>query len=181
MTPDEPNANADQPGQIVIRLYKSSDNEAIERLTLEGFVGVSVDYLIEKHWPGVSGLTWGERKWLGTGRDVAEHPEWCFVAELAGEVLGYVTTTMSDLTRQGRIGDLAVDARWRGQGIGRRLILHALDVFRRHGMTIARIETLSGNPIGSHLYPTVGFELVTTQNHYAMRLDRSSGGDSTTP
>ena len=38
-------------------------------------------------------------------------------------------------------------------------------------VTIARIETLSDNAIGAHLYPSVGFELVTTQNHYAMRLD----------
>jgi ribosomal protein S18 acetylase RimI-like enzyme len=66
---------------------------------------------------------------------------------------------------------MAVEGALRGQGIGRKLLLHALDVFRQNQLTIARIETLSDNAIGAHLYPSAGFELVTTQNHYAMRLE----------
>jgi len=78
---------------------------------------------------------------------------------------------MSDATRQGHINDMVVDAALRGQGIGRKLVLHVLSVFRQHHMTLARIEALSGNEVGTHLYASVGFELITTQNHYAMRLD----------
>jgi ribosomal protein S18 acetylase RimI-like enzyme len=159
------------PDLISIRPYQPSDLEILERLTVEGFVGVGVDYLIDQRWPGESPLSWGARKWRGTERDITSHPEWCFVAEQNGTVVGFITTTMSEATRQGHVNDMAVDAAWRGKGIGRKLILHALDVFRQHHLTIARIETLSGNAIGAHLYPSVGFELVTTQNHYAMRLE----------
>lgn len=157
--------------QVLIRLYQPSDYEIIKRLTVEGFVGVILDYLIEQRWPGESDLGWGERKWVGTERDVVGHPDWCYVAELNGDVVGYITTTMSDATRQGHINDMVVDAALRGRGIGRKLVLHVLSVFRQHQMTIARIEALAGNEIGTHLYPSVGFELITTQNHYAMRLD----------
>jgi ribosomal protein S18 acetylase RimI-like enzyme len=156
--------------QLSIRLFQATDLPVLKRLTIEGFVGVGVDYLIEQRWPGESLLDWGERKWRGTERDLTSHPDWCFVAERNGEVVGYITTTLSEATRQGHVIDMAVDAALRGQGIGRALLLYALDVFRRQGMTIARIETLSVNAIGAHLYPSVGFELVTTQNHYAMKL-----------
>ena len=52
-------------------------------------------------------------------------------------------------SRIGWIHNLAVDADLRGQGLGRRLIEHALDRFRAAGMTVAKIETLEQNPIGS--------------------------------
>ena len=57
----------------------------------------------------------------------------------------------------------------RGQGLGRRLIEHALAHFRAAGMTIAKIETLEQNAVGRHLYPSVGFVEVARQIHYAMR------------
>jgi ribosomal protein S18 acetylase RimI-like enzyme len=156
---------------VSIRPFQPADLATIKRLTVEGFVGVGVDHLIEQRWPGESPLDWGERKWLGTSRDIATHPEWCLVAEMNGEVVGYLTFTMSATTRQGHVGDMAVDAALRGKGIGRKLLLDALEIFRKNYLTIARIETLSDNAIGAHLYPSVGFELVATQNHYAMRLE----------
>ncbi|HZW29623.1 MAG TPA: GNAT family N-acetyltransferase, partial [Isosphaeraceae bacterium] len=73
-------------------------------------------------------------------------------------------------TRIGWIHNLAVDAGLRGQGLGRRLLEHALRRFRDEGMTVAKIETLEQNPIGRHLYPSVGFREVARQIHYAMPL-----------
>ena len=58
----------------------------------------------------------------------------------------------------------------RGQGLGRQLIEHALAHFRATGMTVAKIETLEQNPIGRHLYPSVGFIEVARQIHYVMPL-----------
>ena len=73
-------------------------------------------------------------------------------------------------TRIGWIHNLAVEDGLRGQGLGRRLIEHALDHFRRCGMTVARIETLDQNPIGQHLYPSLGFREIARQIHYAVPL-----------
>jgi ribosomal protein S18 acetylase RimI-like enzyme len=70
-----------------------------------------------------------------------------------------------------------VERKLRGQGVGRRLIEHALSHFRAAGMTVAKIETLEQNTIGRHLYPSVGFVEVARQIHYAMPLqDRPSHG-----
>jgi len=58
----------------------------------------------------------------------------------------------------------------RGLGLGRRLIMHAIDYMREQGMKIAQIETMASNAIGQHLYPSCGFEEVGKQVHYAMKL-----------
>ncbi|HEX5416063.1 MAG TPA: GNAT family N-acetyltransferase [Chloroflexota bacterium] len=157
-------------GGVVIRGYRPEDRERVKELTIAGFAGVAIEYLIEERWPGASPLDWGERKFGAVDADLAAHPETCFVAEAGGEMIGYITTTVSAATGQGRIPDLAVDSAWRGRGIGRRLIEHALSFFREQGLTIARIETLSHNAIGSHLYPELGFELIATQKHFARKL-----------
>ena len=91
--------------------------------------------------------------------------------------MGYVTMQCDPETRIGWIHNLAVETEARGQGVGRRLIEHALAHFRAAGMTVAKIETLEQNPIGRHLYPSVGFVEVARQIHYAMALpDRPAHG-----
>ncbi|MGH2350425.1 MAG: GNAT family N-acetyltransferase, partial [Chloroflexota bacterium] len=87
-----------------------------------------------------------------------------------GEVVGYVTCEVLPNLGLGRIPDLAVDARWRGRGLGRRLLEHALTSFRELRLPLAKIETLAHNEVGRHLYPSLGFELVATQYHYIMPL-----------
>ncbi len=89
-------------------------------------------------------------------------------------MLGYVTMQCDSETRIGWIHNLVVAAEARGQGLGRRLIEHALAHFRAAGMTVAKIETLEQNPIGRHLYPSVGFIEVARQIHYAMPLTDGS-------
>ena len=103
--------------------------------------------------------------------DAERDPDGVFVAEVAVAVVGYITTWTDADAGLGFIPNLAVDAGQRGQGIGRRLILHALDHFRQQGLSHARIETLEQNPIGQQLYPSLGFREVARQVHYCMALD----------
>jgi len=98
------------------------------------------------------------------------NPDGIFVAELDGEVVGYITTVLDREAGRGRIPNLAVSVTVRRQGIGRALIEYALDYFRAEGMAYAVIETMSSNPIGQTLYPDCGFEEVAQQVHYARRL-----------
>jgi ribosomal protein S18 acetylase RimI-like enzyme len=155
---------------VSIRPYREADREAIRALTTEGFVGVAVEHAIEQRWPETSPLTWDQRKLLDVEADLDRHPETCFVAEEGDQVVVYVTATISVAKSQGHIRDLVVGAPLRGRGVGRRLLQRAIAEFRRRGVRIARIETLGHNRIGAHFYPRLGFELVATQNHYAMVL-----------
>ena len=92
-------------------------------------------------------------------------------------MVGYVTMQCDHETLVGWIHNLAVASEIRGQGLGRRLIEHALSHFRTSGMAVAKIETLEQNEIGRHLYPSLGFVEVARQIHYAMALsDRPAHG-----
>jgi ribosomal protein S18 acetylase RimI-like enzyme len=173
---------------LTIRQYRAADAPRVKAITAAAFAPVSVDAAVDRRWPGLAPVPWIERKWAGMQPQLAGEPEHCWVAESGGEVVGYVTCEIRPDLGLGRIPDLAVDRAWRGHGLGRRLLEHALDTFRDLGLSLAKIETLAHNEVGRHLYPTLGFELVATQYHYVMPLrglpeqtdrqsDREGGGD----
>ena len=154
-----------------IRPYQSADLEAIKVITLVGFAGVSLDHALEEKLGGdLAGHDWRWRKARHIDDDVATHAEGIFVAEAEGEVLGYISTVLDREAGKGRIPNLAVAASARGQGIGRALIGHALDYFRKEKLVYAVIETLDSNPIGQTIYPATGFQEIARQVHYAQRL-----------
>jgi ribosomal protein S18 acetylase RimI-like enzyme len=81
------------------------------------------------------------------------------VAELGGEVVGFVAWTHDLATRTGEIGLNAVHPDHAGQGIGPALYEHALDLMRQAGAAVAVVNT-GGDP--SHAaaraaYRKVGF------------------------
>jgi ribosomal protein S18 acetylase RimI-like enzyme len=157
--------------EIIIRSYRPADLAAIKALTVEAFDGVSIDRNIEQQFGEINGRDWRWRKARHIDFDVQRDPEGVFVAEAEDQVVGYITTYRDYDAGVGLIPNLAVDAAIRGQGLGRRLIQHALDHFREQGLTHARIETLVQNEIGKGLYPSLGFQEVSRQIHYCMRLD----------
>lgn len=161
---------------IAIRPYRESDREAVRELTVSGFEGVSVDHNIDRQLGPIAGRDWRWRKSRDIDRDLEERGAELAVAEddESGAVVGYVTIQCDAETRIGWIHNLAVAAGVRGGGLGRRLLEHALDRFRTAGMTVAKIETLEQNPVGRHLYPSVGFVEVARQIHYAMPLTDGS-------
>ncbi len=154
-----------------IRQFNRDDLPAIKAITVEGFTGVSLDHAVEEKLGGkLAGHDWRWRKARHIDDDAAANPGGIFVAELEGEVAGYITTVLDRKAGRGRIPNLAVSASVRGHGIGRALIERALDYFRAEGMAYAAIETMASNPIGQTLYPDCGFEEVARQVHYARRL-----------
>jgi GNAT superfamily N-acetyltransferase len=156
---------------VRIRRYRAEDGPRVKEITVAGFAPVSIDAAIDRRWPGVAPVLWAERKWASMRPQLVEHPEHCWVAEAGdGQVVGYVTCEVLAEVGIGRIPDLAVDAGWRGRGLGRRLVQHALAYFTSLGLPLAKIETLAHNEAGRHLYPSLGFELVATQLHFAMPL-----------
>ena len=161
---------------VTIRPYRTGDGPRIREITVEAFVGVSLEQRIDQLWPDVAPEGWAERKWLSVAGEIDADCDGCLIAESDGEVVGYVTTATTEARSQGRILNLAVDARLRGRGVGRALILAALGLFRRSGLRIARIETLANNPVGRHLYTQMGFGEIAQMVWYAMPLEPE--GDS---
>lgn len=155
----------------------------IIEITLEGFQGVSVDFLVEEQFGEVD-PGWQERKATDVRQAAQREPEGIFVAVTAAgeggssadseEVVGYVTVLCSPEKSLGRIADLAVDKRYRRRGLGGALIEKALDYMRMRGLRLAKIETLTTNSAGQVAYPKLGFVEVARQIHYVMPLKGSS-------
>lgn len=155
---------------LPIRPYLPDDLDAIKRLTVESFTGVTLEQNVENALGLLHGHDWRWRKARHIDEDVAANPSGIFVAESQGCVVGYISTRIDRETGKGRIPNLAVAPEFRGQGLGRRLIEHALDYFRSEGLEYAIIETMAENEIGQHLYPACGFVEVARQVHFARRL-----------
>jgi ribosomal protein S18 acetylase RimI-like enzyme len=161
---------------IVIRPFRETDRPILLDLTVAGFEGVSIDHNIDERIGPIAGRGWRWRKARDLDRDLDLLGAELAVAEdeQTGRVTGYVTMQCDPETKIGWIHNLVVGSQARGQGLGRRLLEHALAHFRTTGMTIAKIETLEQNAVGRHLYPSVGFIEVARQIHYALPLtDRS--------
>lgn len=155
---------------MIIRPCQSSDLDELKRMTIEGFEGIAIDQNVEGQFGLLGEHDWRWRKARHVDEDVAANPSGVFVAEDDGKVLGYISTRLDREAGKGRIPNLAVDRAARGKGLGRLLIEHATDYFRREGMAFAVIETMVNNPVGQHLYPSCGFVEVGRQIHYAMKL-----------
>ncbi len=155
---------------ILIAAASAEDIEPVLAITREAFDGVSVDQTIEQALGPLPGAPWRDVKSDTVRKEFTRAPENCFVAKLGGRVVGYVTTKTTAGGLRGEIPNLAVADDCRGRGIGRKLLTHALDHFRRLGLTQAKIETLATNPIGQRLYPSLGFREIARQIHYVMDL-----------
>jgi ribosomal protein S18 acetylase RimI-like enzyme len=153
-----------------IRLYQASDLDELKRITIEGFEGIAIDQSVENELGMLNEHDWRWRKARHVDEDVEVNPTGVFVAQEFDKVLGYISTRVDYAAGKGRIPNLAVDKSVRGRGIGRSLIEHALDYFRREGMSFAMIETMDNNQVGQHLYPSCGFVEACRQIHFAMKL-----------
>ncbi len=161
-----------------IRPYRESDRPTLKALTSASFEGVSIDQNIERAFGLIAGKDWRWRKARHIDGDADAPASAIWVAEdEGGEIAGFVTTRVDREAGVGSIPNLVVREGLRGQGVGKRLLAHALDRFREAGLALARIETLDQNPVGTHLFPACGFVEVARQIHYAMPLGRS--GDET--
>ena len=97
-----------------------------------------------------------DQDWLNL---LAVEPHGCFAAEIAGQVIGTVTTTRflpdSGPGSFGWIGMLLVDPEFRGQGIGSTLLQRAIDHLRGSGVETVKLDA---TPMGRVVYLKHGFQ-----------------------
>jgi ribosomal protein S18 acetylase RimI-like enzyme len=162
----------------MIRPYRSEDLDRLKEITAICFDGVSIDRNIEEKFGPIGDQDWRFRKLRHIDADVSgENARCVFVFDEQNQVLGYITTRLDHDSRIGWIPNMAVDPKYQGRGLGRKLMEHALEFMRSQGMEAAKIETLEQNPVGSRFYPDVGFEEVGRQIHYLMRLQKGNPED----
>lgn len=87
-----------------------------------------------------------------------EHPQdLLLVAEIAGQLQGYILVLFRRNTRLARIYSVAVAPDTRGLGLGRALMLAAEDGARDKGAVFMRLEVRADNTAAQNLYQSLGY------------------------
>ncbi|HET6430931.1 ribosomal protein S18-alanine N-acetyltransferase [Dyella sp.] len=99
----------------------------------------------------------------------AGHP--CWVLWVQGQIAGY--GILSIAAGEAHILNICIGQAWRGQGLGRRLLLRLLDVIRWSGAERVFLEVRPSNPVAQKLYASVGFtEIGRRPRYYPAREGR---------
>lgn len=93
-----------------------------------------------------------------------EHPEGFFVAELLGQVMGYVIGYISD--KLGEIDSIAVDETFRHLRIGQSLMEIIINTFREKGIKICSLEVRTTNEAAIFFHQSIGFKIEQTLKNY---------------
>ncbi len=158
-----------------IRPARDEDLRRMKEIALRAWEPIYADYearmgeeLFSLLWPE----GWQDEK----AGQVADHfqgwPEWCLVAELDGQVAGFITFILDTEHRIGEIGNNAVDPDYQGRGIGSAQYGHVLELFRKQGMAYARVGTGLDqvHAPARAAYEKVGFELMIPMGTYYRKL-----------
>ena len=100
------------------------------------------------------------------------HPEWCLVAELSGQIVGFMTFMLHEDKSIGEIWNNAVDPDYQGQGIGTAQCRRVLEIFEQRGMKYAKVCTGldPAHAPARAMYEKVGFEQTYPFVVYRRRL-----------
>jgi ribosomal-protein-alanine N-acetyltransferase len=101
---------------------------------------------------------------LGIFRDCMRVGYCCWCYEHDGELLGY--GVMSVGTGEAHILNLTVRPESQGQGIGKKLLKHFLQLARRHNADIAMLEVRPTNEAALTLYHKLGFNEIGRRRNY---------------
>jgi ribosomal protein S18 acetylase RimI-like enzyme len=109
----------------------------------------------------------GYARWLA-GR--ATDPRSIFlVAEREGRLVGFLVATVEQeipiyrTTEYGFVHDLWVDAGYRNEGLGRQMVMLAVEKFRDHGIGQVRLDTAAPNEAARRLFASCGFRVAAVQ------------------
>ncbi|MCE5238256.1 GNAT family N-acetyltransferase [bacterium] len=120
------------------------------------------------------GKSWDEWTADDIGGAVRARLATCLVAEVDGQVAGWVTWIINRDRNQGQIGYNGVAPEFRGHGLGTTLVQMALAKLREAGMPLAVVITGldEGHAAARRVYERCGFEPFHQSVTYVMELKR---------
>ena len=93
----------------------------------------------------------------------------CQVMEVAGEIVGY--GVMMVAVQEAHLLNLSIGRQWQRRGYGRSLLLHFIDLARRHDVVQMFLEVRVSNEAGRALYAAMGFYSVAVRPGYYPATD----------
>jgi ribosomal protein S18 acetylase RimI-like enzyme len=149
--PEAPNF----PEGVTVRTYADTDARAVKELLDTAYAGWEDTYAPMELDDWVAWMT-------SEGFD----PTCWWLAGHRGELAGVCLTW-----KEGWVKDIAVSDAWRGKGLGKAILLHALGEHHRRGTPLVGLKVDAVNPTGAiQLYERVGFKVVKRLRVYLRKL-----------
>lgn len=100
------------------------------------------------------------------------HPEWIFICEEAGCIVGFVTFRLDATRALGTIGNNAVDPECGLKGIGQQMYNAVLAHFKAQGMRFAKVQTGldDAHAPARRAYQRAGFDIAHEDVTYFKKL-----------
>ena len=107
-------------------------------------------------------LPWPERSFRF---ELTENPaSRCWVAELDGHIVGMIVVWL--IVDEAHVATIATDPQYRRQGIGKRLLAHALRELIDDGARSSFLEVRETNLAAQDMYRKFGYEATGRRRHY---------------
>jgi ribosomal protein S18 acetylase RimI-like enzyme len=143
------------PEGVTVRTYTDDDARAVMELLDDAYRSWDETYAPMQLDDWVSWMT-------SAGFD----PTCWWLAERDGVLAGVCLTW-----KEGWVKDIAVTNDWRGQGLGKAILLHALGEHHRRGTPLVGLKVDGVNPSGAiQLYERVGFKVAKRLRVYVKKL-----------
>lgn len=154
-----------------IRPYRGTDEPAVVRLALRAWAPVHDsmrDVIGEEIFGRLYGDDWRCQQQEDVEKALRDEKSEARVAEVDGEVAGFVTAVVDANTRMGEIYMVAVDPDFQSHGLGTQLTDVATDWLRDAGMAVVVVST--GGDIGHaparRTYEKAGFTPMPAVNYF---------------
>ena len=107
-------------------------------------------------------LPWPERSFRF---ELTDNPaSRCWVADLDGKVVGMIVVWL--IVNEAHVATVATDPEYRRQGIGKRLLAHALRHMIPEGARSSFLEVRESNLVAQEMYRKFGYEITGRRRRY---------------
>jgi len=115
---------------------------------------------------------WRETKAAQVENHFRNHPEWTFVTEYNGRVVGFITFRINEQTKTAEIGNNAIHPDFQGRGLGLNQYRHVIRFLRERGMKFVVVATGldKAHAPARAAYEKAGFKPLHRSIKYFMRL-----------
>ncbi len=100
----------------------------------------------------------------GIDKFLRRNPTTNFIAEEDSKIVGSILCGHDG--RRGYIYHTAVDMRYRGKGIGKKLVNSVINALKREGINKAALVVFTNNEVGNGFWRSIGWEKREDLNYY---------------
>jgi ribosomal protein S18 acetylase RimI-like enzyme len=154
-----------------IRVYREADRQAVVRLSLRAWAPVHAsmrEVMGEEIFEHLHGNDWRRQQQLDVEKVLSDEKSEVWVAEVNGEVVGFVAAATGVDSTMGEISMVAVDPDFQNRALGTQLTDWATDWLREAGMSVVLVSTGgdAGHAPARRAYEKAGFTPMPIMNYF---------------